>query len=256
MKLRYPAEAFAFGIVLFSAGMKEAFAAGILVLLTTVFAETLKNLLEDWVPQWSLYVCVSVGTVSLCASVFLLGFTALGIPVDNTGMWIMTCILGLFVVKHVLSGAIDAEYGELFWESAIAWGFWILLAVAREFFGAGTIFGNVIFQGEFQSKIFLDTMFGFLTAGMTLAFTNGVLKKKSYGTHSLLLVLPLAIFMRPFTMESFGAVLVQIWTIAVPVILFLSVKVTLKFARTGRAYKGLPVEMLSMGFIYMILSIY
>ena len=256
MKLKYPAEAFAFGIVLFSAGMKEAFAAGILVLLTTVFAETLKNLLEDWVPQWSLYVCVSVGTVSLCASVFLLGFTALGIPVDNTGMWIMTCILGLFVVKHVLSGSIDGEYGELFWESAIAWGFWILLAVAREFFGEGTIFGNVIFQGEFQSKIFLDTMFGFLTAGMTLAFTNGVLKKKSHGTHSLLLVLPLAIFMRPFIMESFGAVLGQIWTIAVPVILFLSVKVTLKFARTSRAYKGLPVEMLSMGFIYMILSIY
>lgn len=256
MKLKYPAEAFAFGIVLFSAGMKEAFAAGILVLLTTVFAETLKNLLEDWVPQWSLYVCVSVGTASLCASVFLLGFTALGIPVDNTGMWIMTCILGLFVVKHVLSGSIDGEYGELFWESAIAWGFWILLAVAREFFGAGTIFGNVIFQGEFQSKIFLDTMFGFLTAGMTLAFTNGVLKKKSHGTHSLLLVLPLAIFMRPFAMESFGAVLGQIWTVAVPVILFLSVKVTLKFARTSRAYKGLPVEMLSMGFIYMILSIY
>lgn len=256
MKLKYPAEAFAFGIVLFSAGMKEAFAAGILVLLTTVFAETLKNLLEDWVPQWSLYVCVSVGTASLCASVFLLGFTVLGIPVDNTGMWIMTCILGLFVVKHVLSGAIDREYGELFWESAIAWGFWILLAVAREFFGAGTIFGNVIFQGEFQSKIFLDTMFGFLTAGMTLAFTNGVLRKKSHGTHSLLLVLPLAIFMRPFTMESFGAVLGQIWTIAVPVILFWSVKVTLKFARTSRAYKGLPVEMLSMGFIYMILSIY
>ena len=256
MKLKYPAEAFAFGIVLFSAGMKEAFAAGILVLLTTVFAETLKNLLEDRVPQGSLYVCVSVGTASLCASVFLLGFTVLGIPVDNTGMWIMTCILGLFVVKHVLSGAIDGEYGELFWESAIAWGFWILLAVAREFFRAGPIFGNVIFQGEFQSKIFLDTMFGFLTAGMTLAFTNGVLKKNSHGTHSLLLVLPLAIFMRPFTMESFGAVLGQIWTIAVPVILFWSVKVTLKFARTSRAYKGLPVEMLSMGFIYMILSFY
>ena len=168
----------------------------------------------------------------MCASVFLLGFTALGIPVDNTGMWIMTCILGLFIVKHVLTGAIDGEYGELFWETAIAWGFWILLAVAREFFGAGTIFENSICQAEFQSKIFQDTMFGFLTAGMTLAFTNGVLKKKSANTHSLLLVIPLAVFMRPFTMESFGALLGQIWTIAVPVILFMSVKVTLKFART------------------------
>ena len=43
MKLKYPAEAFALGIILFSAGMREAFAAGILVILSAVFAEFLKN---------------------------------------------------------------------------------------------------------------------------------------------------------------------------------------------------------------------
>ena len=53
MKLKYPAEAFALGIVLFSAGMKEAFAAGILVIDAVVFAEFLKNLLEPVVPSWS-----------------------------------------------------------------------------------------------------------------------------------------------------------------------------------------------------------
>ncbi len=53
MKLRYPAEAFALGIVLFSAGMKEAFAAGILVIFTSVFAELLKNLLEKAVRRSS-----------------------------------------------------------------------------------------------------------------------------------------------------------------------------------------------------------
>ena len=58
MKLRYPAEAFALGIILFSAGMKEAFAAGILVIFTSVFAELLKNLLEKAVPAWSLQLCV------------------------------------------------------------------------------------------------------------------------------------------------------------------------------------------------------
>ena len=46
MKLKYPAEAFALGIVLFSRNMEEAFAAGILVILAVVFAEFLKNLLE------------------------------------------------------------------------------------------------------------------------------------------------------------------------------------------------------------------
>ena len=43
MKQKYPAEAFALGIVLFSAGMREAFAAGILVILTVVFAEFLSR---------------------------------------------------------------------------------------------------------------------------------------------------------------------------------------------------------------------
>lgn len=255
MKLRYPAEAFAFGMVLFSAGMKESFAAGILVILAVVFAEFLKNLLESFVPEWSLKACIFIATGSVCASAFLLGFAALGMTV-GTGAWIMTFILGLLAAKHVLGADLQAEYGELFWESGIAWGFWVLLGTAREFFGAGTVFGNLILKADFQSKIFLEVMFGFLTAGLVLAFTNGILKKKCTNTNSLLLVIPLAVFMRPFAMESFGELAGMIWTIAVPVILFMSVKKTLKFAGTGNAFRGLPAEMLAMGFIYMILSIY
>ena len=60
MKLKYPAEAFALGIVLFSAGMREAFAAGILVILSVVFAEFLKNVLEKFLPGWSLKICVCI----------------------------------------------------------------------------------------------------------------------------------------------------------------------------------------------------
>lgn len=255
MKLRYPAEAFAFGIVLFSAGMKEAFTAGILVILSVVFAEFLKNLLQDFVPDWSLKLCVFIGTGAVSASVFLLGFSYLGISV-TTGLWIMVFLLGLFSAKHVLADNIEAEYGELFWECAIAWGFWILLSIFREFFGSGMIFGNMILETETQSKVFLKTIFGFLTAGMAIAFTNGIIKRKITNTNSLLLVIPLAIFIRPFDMVSFGEIAGLIWTIFVPIILFISVKKTLKFARTGMAFRGLPVEMLAMGFIYMILSIY
>ena len=114
MKLRYPAEAFAFGIVLFSAGMKEAFAAGILVILSVVFAEFLKNLLQDFVPDWSLKLCVFIGTGAVSASAFLLAFSYLETSV-TTGLWIMTVLLGLFTAKHVLAENVEAEYGELFW---------------------------------------------------------------------------------------------------------------------------------------------
>lgn len=255
MKLKYPAEAFAFGILLFSAGMKEAFAAGILVILSVVFAEFMKNLLEPVVPLWSMRLSVLISSAAVSSSALLLAFAFLGSPLE-TGTWIMTFLLGLLAAKHVLMNEMEADYGEIFWESGICWGFWVLLAVIREFAGSGRIFDNMILEMSFQSKTFLDMTFAFITAGLVLAFTNGVLKKRCGLTHSLLLVLPAVIYARPFAMESFGQIVGFLWTVAVPVVLFISVKKTLKFARTGKAYRGLPTEMIAMGFIYMILGIY
>lgn len=255
MKLKYPAEAFALAIILFSASMKASFAAGILVILTVVFAEFLKNLLESFVPGWSLKSCVFIGTASVSASAFTLGFSELSIPVE-TETWLLAFIIGIFAAKHVLANQLEAEYGEIFWESGILWGFWVLLAVVREFLGTGKIFGNDIVQTAMQSKTFTEVFFGFLTAGLALAFTNGVLKKKCTAVNSLLLILPIVILARPFTMDSFGEIGGIIWTMVVPIIMFISVRRTLRFSRTGKAFRGLPAEMLSMGFIYMILSIY
>lgn len=255
MKLKYPAEAFALAIVIFSAGMKASFTAGILVILTVVFAEFLKNLLEDFLPDWSLKACVLIATASLSASAFTLGFGALSIPVI-TETWLLTLIIGLFAAKYILEADLQADYGELFWESAVIWGCWILLAAVREFMGVGKIFGIYLRQMTMQSKAFQEVFFGFLTAGLVLAFTNGILKKRNAHTNSLLLILPIVILARPFTMESVSGIAGMIWTMIVPVIMFISVRKTLRFTRTGRSFRGLPAELLSAGFIYMILSIY
>ncbi len=285
MKLRYPAEAFALGIVLFSAGMKEAFAAGILVIFTSVFAELLKNLLEKAVPTWSLKLCVYIASGSVCASAFLAGFAVLG-TVLTTELWIMVFIVGLlcgkhalsgntdgeygelllesafvwglwilftvfreflgmvFIVgllcgKHALSGNTDGEYGELLLESAFVWGLWILFTVFREFLGSGSIFGNTVFTAAFQSKAFLNTTFAFMEAGLVLASVNGILKKDCKGMNSLFPVVPAMFLFHPFTVESFAGIPGTIWVIAVPLLLFLSVKQTLKFARTGKFFRAL-----------------
>ena len=255
MKLKYPAEAFALGIILFSAGKREAFAAGILVILAVVFAEFLKNLLETFLPGWSLKLCVYVATGSLCSSVFLVSFAVLGTLLDN-GTWVMAFVIGLLAAHRSLSGEIGAQYGELFLESAIAWGFWILLAIFREFAGSGAIFGNTLFTAGFQSKAFLEVTFAFLAAGLVLAFTNGILKKECKTINSLFVFVPAVLLFRPFAMHILGETAGLIWTILVPIVMFLSVKVTLKFSSIGKAYRGLPADMLAAGFIYMILSIY
>ena len=256
MKLKYPAEAFALGIVLFSRNMKEAFAGGILVLLAVVFAEFLKNLLENWIPVWSLRLCVLMGTGAVTANAFLLGFTALGITVDN-GTWLMTAVIGLLAGKTALFGNLEADYGNIFYESGILWGFWILLGILREFLTQGTVFGNLLLEeAPFFSQSFQGTALGFLAAGLALAFANGILKKKSSGTQSLLLVIPVILFARPFEMVTFGGIVAFIWTVGVSVLLYISVQKILRFSNPGPYFRGLPLEMLSMSFIYLILSIY
>ncbi|MDY4671092.1 MAG: hypothetical protein SO415_14055, partial [Oliverpabstia sp.] len=147
MKLKYPAEAFAFGILLFSAGMKESFAAGILVILSVVFAEFIKNLLEPMIPAWSLKAFTLISTAAVTSSVFLVGFSYLGEPL-STETWVMTFVLGILSAQFVLMNELEGEYGDILWESGICWGFWVLLAVFREFAGSGKIFGNMIFDME------------------------------------------------------------------------------------------------------------
>lgn len=258
MKLRYPTEAFALGIILFSAGMKEAFTAGILVILSAAFAEFLKNLLDGTIPEWSQKLCVYIAAASLSSSIFLVGFAYLGTGLTSKTQ-LNAFVLGLLCAHHALIEGVEAEYGEMFFESALAWGFWIFLAAFREFMGSGMIFGNMVIQNDFQSKSFLGSTFAFLTAALTLAFTNGILKKSSSMQNSLWIIIPAAALIRPFTiagLTGFAEYLGILWTVLVPVALFLSVKQTLKFSRPGKAYRGLPADMLAAGFIYMILSIY
>lgn len=77
MKIKYPAEAFALGMVLFSAGMKEAFAAGILVILAVVFAEVLKNLLESGFPAGASWAACAWGQQRLAPAPFCWAFQLL-----------------------------------------------------------------------------------------------------------------------------------------------------------------------------------
>lgn len=255
MKLIYPAEAFALGIVLFSAEMREAFAAGILVILAVVFAEFLKTILEKFIPRWSLMICVYLAAGAVCSSTFLVGFAALGTLLDP-GTWMAAFVIGLLAAHQSLHGEIDAQYGELFVESAVVWGFWILFAVFREFAGSGAVFGSTILTAEFQSKAFQETAFAFLAAGLTLALTNGIFRKERRSRLSLFIFIPAVLLFRPFEMRTFGEAAGLVWTILVPIVMFLSVKITLRFSRTTKAFCGLPADMLAAGFIYMILSIY
>ena len=127
---------------------------------------------------------------------------------------------------------------------------------SREFCAGGSIFGNTIFEASFQSKSFLETTFAFLTAGLVLAFTNGVAEKEkqkyaqpsfSYFNGYICKTICNRKFWRDYWNDLDDC------RSGCNVSLC---KEDIKICQNGFAYRGLPCEMLAMGFIYMILSIY
>lgn len=255
MKIKYPAGAAALAMVLFSGSMTEAFAAGVLVLAVLVFAEFLKNLLKPRLVQWSLWACVLIASGAVSACAFKWAWYALAWEMPPI-LWVMTFAVGLLAALQVLKWDMEADYGEMFWQTAVLWFFWILLAAAREFAAFGDVAGNHLADLDFMSSRFGDPIFGFLTGGLALAFVNGVLKTTLPKGESLFIMVPAVIFAQPYVLDSLPEVAGLVITIAVPLILFWSVRHYLRFSQPGRAYRNLPVEMLSMGLIYMILSIY
>ena len=255
MKLRYPAEAFALGIVLFSGNMREAFVSGVLVILAVVFAQVLKNFLKDCLPLWSLRACVAVATAAVCASAFALAFWQLGIERDGV-FWFSAAVIGLLAARHVCMNELEADYGSLCYESALVWGFWILFAIGREFFATGGICGYPLTELSYSAGSLQEPMFGFLAAGMALAFTNGILKKYQVTAESFWVVLPAILVTRPFTPARFGAAGGAVFAIVAALVMYISVRKMLVFSRPGKAYRKMPVELISMGFIYMVLSVY
>lgn len=253
--VKYPALAAALSMVLFSGGIKEAFPAGILVLTVFVFAEVLKNFLEPHLPVWSRRGCVLVASAAVSAAAFRWAWYGLGMEMSLL-LWIMTAAVGLLAGYQVLCWSPEADYGEILWQSAILWFFWILLAGVREFAAYGDIAGNHLADPGFMSKTFGEPIFGFLTGGLALAFTNGILKRSAPRMESMVIMVPAVIFAQPYALESVPGLAGVLITILVPLVLFWSVRKYLRFSRPGKAYRNLPVEMLSMGLIYMILNIY
>lgn len=255
MKIKFPIEAFALAMIVFSGNMKEAFVTGILMIAITTGCELFHELIKDRVPDWSRRASVFCLTGAVSYAAFRLAYYTLGLAL-TTNVWLMQVAIGLLIAKHVLAADSDVDYDLTIFESAVAYGFFILAGICREFFGQGSIFGYPLTDAGFVAKNLQDVMFGFITAGIGLGFTNSVLRKGRIKAEALWVILPVVLLYQPFKIASVPEAISILAGIAVPVIFFLSARRRLVFAVTSAPYKKLPVELLSMGFIYMILHMF
>ena len=256
MKARYPIEAFALAMVVFSQNMRNALITGILILFITTLGLVIDRIFGDKIPKWSRISCNINLMVALTYSIFQVVLLAiLGFETQNTD-YILHVFLGLLIAKYIIDVEGDPDYNRLFWKVRSICR--IALYRLSEFMSAGAVFGFKIAELSFKSNGFSNVIMGFLLTGIGLAILNRIfnISGNLAMSESLLVIIPVVLAIQPFTVDSVSQSVSMIITIATALVLFYSVKKYLVFSRLSKDIKNLPVDMVSMGIIYMILSMF
>ncbi|MDC7290106.1 hypothetical protein NXH76_20125 [Blautia schinkii] len=258
-RAEFPAGAFGLGIVLFSADMREAFVSGILVILVAAAVSAVGELvwdIRDTLPGWSLRGMLWIGAGAFSACSFELGFYILGMQ-RSAVLFVMQGVIGVLAAEEIYFNLRNrGAFDNLLWECAIVWALWIIFGILREFLSTGTVFGYCGVDFAFRSGSFQKPMFAFLAAGVVLGLACMILGKTCRGISTLIVVLPAIFYTRPFLFETLGEVFGALAAGVVTLGFFLSVRKQQQDTTRKAALDGIPAELICMGIIYMILSVY
>ncbi len=258
MKAKYPMEAFALAMVVFSQNMRNALVTGVLILFITTLGLVLDRLFGNKIPRWSRDSCNIILIVALTYSIFQIVLIAvLGYEAQNTD-YILHIFLGILIAKHIIDSDANSEYNRLLLEGAGAFATLLIISIIREFMAVGAIYGFEIADFEYRSLGFSNVIMGFLLTGIGIAILNRIFNKdkNNIKTESLLVIIPVILIIQPFTIENISQSASMAITMAIVLLLFYSIRRYLVFSRLSKEIKNLPVEMVSMGIIYMVLSMF
>lgn len=256
MKVRYPVEAYALAMVIFSQNMQDALLTGILILLITTLGLVIDRLVGNKLPKWSRNACVLVLMISITYSLFQIASIAiLGWDIDNSTS-LFHLFLGMLIGKHIIDAEGESDYNRLLLEGAGAFATLLIISIIREFMAEGSIYGFEIADFDFMSNGFSNIIIGFMLAGLGIAILNKIFAYKKYKAESLFVIIPVVLLAQPFTIDSIESSISMIITIAIVLIFVYSVRKHLVFSRLSKEIKYLPAELVSTGMIYMILSMF
>lgn len=256
MKSRYPMEAFAFAMIVFTQNMRISLITGILILFITTLGLVLDGFIGSKLPSWSRSSFTIILMVSFAFSIFrvvLIG--VLGYEVDSS-VHIFHVFLGILIAKHIIDAQGEVSYNHLLLESAGAYATMLIISIIREFMAYGSIYGYKIAQFNFMSIGFSDVAIGFAFAAIGIAILNRIYGYKNIKTQSILVILPVVLVNQPFVIANIDSSVSTILTVIMVLLMLYSVKRHLVFSRLSKEIKYLPAGLMSTGMIYMILSMF
>lgn len=283
VKIHYPVTVFAFAMLVFTSNGVKAAAAGILVIISLILALFLRFLLKNITPAICRIVICGIGILTLNYVVFKIGFRYAGLRENNnlvlfhiTGILLLSYILkeeSTSIIQHIKNGKQDRKgiinsfYHALFapsqaqlWggpknavqESVIVYGFMTILGVFRETLSFGTIFTIPVFQVVFFTEQFQEFSLPLILIGIILAFIHYLLKLAKLNVSSWWVIISVLLVESPFFAGNEIGIKEVLVSFVFPLILFCSVRLQLKYALTSIYFQKLPIEMISLGLIYLI----
>ncbi len=259
MKVKYPMEAFALSMVVFSQNMKDALITGILILLITTLGLLLDQLFGKMIPKWSRNSCIIILMTALTYSLFqVILIAVLGYETTNMAE-ILHVFLGILIAKHIIYAEGDTDYNRLLFEGAGAYAALLIISIIREFMAAGAVHGYKLAESGYFSPGFSQAGTGLLLAGIGIAILNRMYNKNKSDfpkSDGFLVIIPVVLASQPFTIDSISSSVSMVIVVLATLLLVYSVRKYLVFSRISKEIKHMPVELVSASLIYMVLAMF
>ncbi len=253
-KIKYPIEAFALAMIVFTKTFQEALLSGIIILFITTLCLVIDDFFLIKLPDWSRRTSITLLTTSLSYAVFALVFKeimGIDLTIDHTIIYLS---LGALIAIHILQEKDDSDYNSLLLESSSAYGAMLIMGLLREFLALGQFNGVEIADLPFMSTAFQKIAIGLLFAGIAVAILNKIFGYYSMRLSSFYVLIPIILIEQPFLINSLGERFAVLLSILVTILLLISIKMHISFSWISKEWKGLPIGMVSMSFIYLILT--
>ena len=247
-------EAFALAMVLYSGGMKEAMLAGIGLILGDVLLHVLQdNFRDKYTRAFSgMGILVTVAVLTYCRDMA-------GLPVDVKtllGFGAMVLLLGKQHDDLEKAGAdVVPDYNRILWADSVAYGFLVLLSMVREFMSGGSMFQVELTEWSILSHAYGSPMLALILAGIMLAATNAALKTEFKKDAALWVCIPTILLETPFVLNHVPEWLGTIIGVLFMLILYYTFRKKIFHPAVSKYFRGIPVELVTLGMMYMIFSI-
>lgn len=246
--VKYPVEAFALSMVLFSAGMQEAMLVGIAL----IFGDVLQYVLREYFGAQDTLRKLG-GALTFAALSLVYGVA--GLTPDWKQMAGFIAISVLLMERHAITANEELNYNAALLGDSIAYAGLILLGIVREFLSTGAVFNATLLEATALSSAIGKPMFALIGAGIALGVLNLLLNGETSAELIPLVCLSTILLETPFVWNNVPDVVGAAIGVAVTAVIYVTFRTKLVFSNTSNAMTGLPIELTMLGLIYMIVTV-